>query len=352
MKYYFIFKNEVDITVGYVIDDKIESIRTSKFEDDFNNIYVAKLITKIESINGYIIEIEKNQKACIEKNKLIGDIKLGDEIIVQLFKKTEDQKLDKYTMNYAIAGKNLIYYPLRQNNKFSSKINRKQIFDFKKKLEEIDIFEGITFRTSSVDEKIESIIQEYSSLIKINNYIKKQAKFLPIPRKIYSNSKYIFEFIEKEFEYIITNDNNIHNILKYYYDDKKIIYDKEYNYNYDNNISLDLASLECSKINILGDSNIVIEKTEALTVVDINSGKNKNFLSINIKAVEEALRQVELRGIQGIILIDIINIEKKELEILIRKTKEFTYKYPKISYLGISNVGLMEFIRTGIKVDI
>ena len=352
MLYYFIFKDDKESTIGYVDGKEIENINSNDFEDEFNNIYIAKIISEIESIDGYIIEIEKNKKACIEKNKVTKDVKLGDEIIVQLYKKTEEGKFDKYTMNYAIAGKNLVYYPLRKENKFSYKINRNKLVEFKKKLEKADIFEGLTFRTSSIDVKIENIIQEYSSLIKINDYIKKQSKFLPIPRKIYSNSKYIFELINRKFDYIVTNNNEVYNILNYYFSDKNIIFNEEYDYKYDMNISEDLENLGSSKINILDNSNIIIEKTQALTVVDVNSGNDSNFFVINIEAIKETLRQIELRRIQGIILVDIINLKRNELEALIQNTKNYIKKYPRISYMGISNTGLMEFVRTGINIDI
>ncbi|QQK07155.1 ribonuclease E/G [Miniphocaeibacter halophilus] len=350
MNYYFVYKNKNIITIGYIVNNKLEVLENIDI-DERDSIYIAKIIKNIESINGFIIEIEKGVEACIGKGQIRGDKFLGDEILVQLYKKTGDNKFDKYTMDYSIAGQNIVYYPNREKNKYSRKINRKDLINFKKKIDSTAKFKGITFRTNSINISEEELLKEYKSLLKVDEYIKKQSKFLPIPRKLYSNPKSVFELISEEFEYIVTNNKEIKNILKNYYNTENVIYNEEYDYKYDENITEDLINLNSKKIIIKDNANIIVEKTEALTVIDVNSGRNEDFLEINKLAIKEALRQINLRNIQGIIVVDIININKKEFKVLNNFILREIKKYSKIKYFGITKTGLLEFIRTGINID-
>lgn len=350
MKYYFIYKKEEIITVGYIVNNRLKILRNIN-TDERDSIYIARIIKPIESINGFIIEIEKGLEACISKGQIKEGKALGDEILVQLYKKTGENKFDKYTMDYSIAGQNIVYYPNREKNKYSRKINRKDYLNFRRKIESSNKFKGVTFRTNSINISEEEILKEYNSLIKIDEYIKKQSKFLPIPRKLYSNPKSVFELISEEFDYIITNSKEIGNILKNYYNNENIIFNEEYDYKYDDNITEDLINISSKKINIDNTANIIIEKTEALTVIDVNSGRNEKYLEINKLATKESLRQIELRNIQGIVIVDIINLNKKDFEVLNSFIIREVEKYPKIKYYGKSKTGLLEFIRTGIKID-
>lgn len=350
MKYYFIYKKEEIITVGYIVNNRLKILRNIN-TDERDSIYIARIIKPIESINGFIIEIEKGLEACISKGQIKEGKALGDEILVQLYKKTGENKFDKYTMDYSIAGQNIVYYPNREKNKYSRKINKKDLINFRKKVNSTGKFKGVTFRTNSINILVKELLKEYDSLIKIDEYIKKQSKFLPIPRKIYTNSKNVFEIISEEFDYIITNNKEIKDVLKNYYNTEGIIYDIEYDYNYDDNITEDLINLNSKNINIKDNANIIIEKTEALTVIDVNSGNYENFLEINKLAIKESLRQINLRNIQGIIIVDIINLNKKDFKVLNNFILKEVEKYSKIKYYGISNTGLLEFIRTGINID-
>ncbi|MDL2310508.1 ribonuclease E/G [Peptostreptococcaceae bacterium OttesenSCG-928-C18] len=350
MKYYFIHTIDEETTIGLAVDNKLrllERHKTSSLRDD---IFIAKIVKEIPSISGYIIEIEKDVKGCIDKRFLPQDIKMGEEILVQLYKKTSLSKLNKFTMDYSISGKNLIYYPLREKNVFSRKIKKEMIEEFLLK-NDLSTFKGITFRTKSLENSIEILERENSSLKELNDYIVQQSKFLPIPRKVYSNIKFIYEVLDEDFDYIITNDKESYNGLRKYFKNKKIIYDENYNYEYDENISNDLVSLNNSKVDISKNINIIVEKTEALTVIDVNSSSEKSFLDVNKEAVLESLRQIELRDIKGIILVDAITMNKKQRKELINFIKDIIGNYSKINFEGISNTGLLEFVRMGINID-
>ena len=98
--------------------------------------------------------------------------------------------------------------------------------------------------------------------------------------------------------------------------------------------------------------NIVLEQTEALTIIDVNSGKNygkQSALEVNIEALETAFKEIRLRSISGIILIDLLKISKAEEEGLINQAKALVADdIAQVKIHGFSNLGLLEITRSKI----
>lgn len=108
------------------------------------------------------------------------------------------------------------------------------------------------------------------------------------------------------------------------------------------------------RIWLASGANLVIEYTEALTVVDVNSGKNEKenkgagkILSINLEAAEEILRQMRLRNLSGIIIVDFINMEAEEdREVLLKHMRSLCKADPvKTSIVDMTPLGLVEITR-------
>ena len=93
--------------------------------------------------------------------------------------------------------------------------------------------------------------------------------------------------------------------------------------------------------------NITIEETTALTAIDINRGHDtRSNLSINIEAIHEIARQIRLRNIGGIIIVDFIRMNKKDQAALLETIKEDIYTDPcTIQLHGFTNLGLIELTR-------
>ena len=109
----------------------------------------------------------------------------------------------------------------------------------------------------------------------------------------------------------------------------------------------------CSRIcHLKSGGNIVIEPTEALTVIDVNSGKNygkQNPFEVNVEALEAAFREIRLRSISGIILIDLLKVSKAEEEKLIEIANSLIDEdISRITIHGFSNLGLLEITRSKI----
>ncbi|MBR5970267.1 MAG: ribonuclease E/G [Lachnospiraceae bacterium] len=115
-----------------------------------------------------------------------------------------------------------------------------------------------------------------------------------------------------------------------------------------------LEDLEKRVIWLKSGAFLVIDKTEALTVIDVNSGKNiksgdNYFLNINLEAAEELMRQIRLRDISGIILVDFINMRGKDAkETLVERLKALAAKDPvRTAFVDFTVLGLAELTRAG-----
>ena len=103
-------------------------------------------------------------------------------------------------------------------------------------------------------------------------------------------------------------------------------------------------------VHLKSGANIVIEPTEALTVIDVNTSKSygkSNAMNTNIEALSEISKQVRLRSISGIIIIDLLKVSKKEEAELMELAKHiFSYDYSQITIHGFTNLGLLEITRS------
>lgn len=113
-----------------------------------------------------------------------------------------------------------------------------------------------------------------------------------------------------------------------------------------------MDQLLASKVWLDSGANIIIESLETLTVIDVNSGKNQSrkpetLLAINMEAAKEIARQLRLRNISGMIIVDFINLKSKEQQLeLIRLIRQELKKDPvPASFIDITKLGLVELTR-------
>ena len=181
------------------------------------------------------------------------------------------------------------------------------------------------------------------------------------PKQIYDSGgiikKLLIDIIDSGLEEIIVEDEQLeHEIkekLKYLNKEVKIIVDKEdilYNYNLDRQ----LKETEKRKIWLKSGGFITIDKTEALTAIDVNSGKSigkddleQTIFEVNYEATIEIAKQLRLRDIGGIIIIDYIDIHVKEnkQKIIDLLKSEIKKERSKVQIEGYTKLNLMELTR-------
>lgn len=310
----------------------------------------------------------------INKNGNINDVlKIGQKILVQITKEPISNKGPRLTSEISIAGRYLILIPFLKKISISHRIKdtleRERLINIIEKIKPKNF--GIIIRTVSQNKKFEILESDLIYLIKkwnfvINNIFKK----LP-PFKILSENKKVScilrDTFDSNFTSIICDDKSLYNdISSYIYsiDPKKNNIVKYYNskipifekYGIEKQIKTYLGK----NIPFGKGSYLIIEHTEAFHVIDVNSGiaqnniNNNSVLEINILAANEIARQIRLRDMGGIIVIDFIDMnsseDKKYLYDHFKKIMEKDRVKHKI--LPPSKFGLVQMTRQRVKPEI
>ena len=360
-------KNTYETKLALLEDNKLDEIYIERENEKeiSGNIYKGKIVDILN--NGEIIFVdiglEKNAFLSFENKKNIPKFNISDSLIVQVETEARDEKGARLTLDYSINGENLVLLPNSNNLSISKKIEDLEAI---KKLKDIflNIDKGLILRTKSVEKSPEALLEEYKRLELIDNQIKKGFKEKNTTLLYDSNSilKKALNLLDNDIDEFIIDDENSFNkiknnleeneknyllkkIKKYFKDEDIFSY-----YNIDSQIERALDR----KVYLESGASIVIEKTEALVSIDVNTGQNtgnqssQNFIfNTNLEACKEIARQIKLRNLAGIIIIDFIDLKKnsdrkKILEELKRHLKRDKME---INSLDFSHLGLVQFTR-------
>lgn len=386
MNYIFIDSNNRINKIGIVEDNRLVEYYTEEEKENklVGNIYRGRVDNVLPGLNAAFVDIGEGKngylyvKDALKREKILSDkrykisevLKIGQDIIVQVIKESLGSKGPKITKHLSIPGRYIVLTPFSPNANISRKIKDKREID---RLEAIgkEIIEdnhGLIFRTLSEDVEKDILEKEYKSLINIYKNIEGQRNFLPIPKLLYKEWGLIYKIIrdnfnEKEYK-IITNNKEIYNNLLEM--DKYFVYglkektklDLNFSTKYSKNIQKEINNAFKRKVYLKNGGYIVIDETEALTVIDVNTGKYvgsqslaQTVLNTNMEATKEIARQIRLRDIGGIIIVDFIDMRKKHhSDLLISKLKEyFKADKNKPNLVDITKLGLVEITRKKIR---
>lgn len=379
MDYIFIEKSKDDIKVGYVKDENLTEfyLEKERTKSLIGNVYRGRVLDIIEGMNSAFIDIgeEKNAYLSFSDSIPIGEIynrrtgkisdflKQGSDILVQVTRDSYDDKGAKVTRHIELPGKHIIFNPksnrINVSRKIKNKAKRNRLEELGKKII-IDDY-GMIIRTAAEEVEEWIIEEEYNTLYNIYEKLKRELNFIPCPKLIYRDLKDWEEIIrDRKLDYIIVNDKKIYeNILEiedqYGLEIKdKIRFNKEFSLDYDFNLSKQLKRGLSREVYLKSGASIVIDEVEALTVIDVNTksyiGKSnleKTILETNIEAAKEISKQIRLRNIGGIIIIDFIRMDKeKDIKKLMNEFKEQIEKDPmQTDIAGMTKLGLLELTR-------
>ena len=352
--YLFIYKDEDRIEYGKVLNSKLSSYFVKKFSDfEIVDIYRTRVVKKVDALQCFFVELKNGKNGFLDFKDTIGEVKVGDVIFVEIYKINAGDKAPNVSMNFSISSMfSVISYKNREDILISKKF-KKHNFNLKKKKNIKSNF-SVKLRKKSVDCDEDTLLNDIRKNVEKMQAIVDCLNNLPVPKLIYKKENFLEDFLLENEKYCcILNDKEIYKSFK----DNKFLenelkYDEEYSPKYDYNIGVYLEGLNKKTVEI-EDINIVIEETEALTVIDVNSkkktnetNKSKNALSVNLIAIEEIIRQISFRDISGIIIVDFINMKTKEKEILEENIKKLEITDNKIwNFHGFTKLGLYEITR-------
>ncbi len=282
----------------------------------------------------------------IEKSGLITDVlKSGDHIMVQVSKEAISSKGPRLTAEISIAGRNMVLLPFSNKISLSNKIrSQEEKVRLKRLLKSIkpEGF-GIIVRTVAKGKKVIELDSNLKVLYKRWQSVFKELKGAKagkmILKELNRSTAILRDILTSEFNSIHVNDKELYIELKDYLlsispKQEKIL--KLYKsktpilQNFD--VTKQIKSSFGKTVNMKNGTYLVIEHTEAMHVIDVNSGKKvdakkdqeENALLVNLKAAEEVARQLRLRDMGGIIVVDFIDMNSsKNRKLLFEKMREY-----------------------------
>lgn len=337
---------------------RIELLSVSDADKDIiGNIYVAKVKNVVKNLQACFVEYEKDTLGFLSFNDVPSGMKIveGMEIPVQIVKEASKNKEAVVTMKLSISGVYCIAQTGDGKLSVSHKLNGGDRARIKKELAQELPYNLIVRTNAGLLDDFDELKKEAELLFGRLDEIYGKAETRTIYSMIYKSEPEYVRFVkgiaQNAYERILTDDREIFENLS---DFNPSLYTDSFPMRKLYSLETKLDEILSKQVWLKNGGNIVIEHTEALTVIDVNSAKNdakKNreqvALGINLEAAEEIARQIRIRNISGIILIDFINMnDTASRELLTEKLKQFTSgDNIRCDFVDFTKLGLAELVR-------
>ncbi len=382
MNYTLIILKNIKLAFVYH-QDSLLSITMEHKIYPINKLYAGKISNILPSLDSAFIQLDQSENKngfmnldSKKKNQLENwkyNSHKNKHFLVQIIREPVNNKGPTVSSRIALKGKYLTLYPFQTNNPRQKSIynnNFKEYFQALTYLLRPSKF-SIAIKKETIKSDINFILVELNNLK--NRWIKfvKRSKYYTLPSSLGNETNFISKIFKKykniKFDSIHVNSHKeslrvkkILTMIDQYKADPNYKTKIEFHKNENSLIkyfSLDLIISYATKprVNLFTGGYIVIEKTEALTTIDINSGSfkslpnsNQTSLWINYLAIHEIARQIKLRNIGGIIIIDFIDSRNQydQMKLLKYINNLLKKDQTKCNIIQISELGLLELTRT------
>jgi len=304
----------------------------------------------------------------------IPTLKKGQEILIQIIKEPVSNKGVRVTSSVSLPGRFCVLLP------YDNKVGiSKKIYDFKERKRLRHIARqivpenyGLIIRTVAQKQDEEILKDDLKNLMKTWERIEKEAKSQNPPFLVYQDLNttvsVIRDLFNSDISKIFVDSKKLHKEIKNYLEfvqpaiaEKVELYKSTYGIFNTFKVDEQIKTLMGRKVSLPSGGYLIIEHTEAMVVIDVNSGKyakskeqELNSLKTDLEASREIARQLRLRDIGGIIVIDFIDLEddKNRKKVYDELKKEFRKDRAKVSVLPMSDFGLIQITRQRIRQNI
>ncbi|HEY4442331.1 MAG TPA: Rne/Rng family ribonuclease [Candidatus Elarobacter sp.] len=381
--------------VAILEDGRLAEIYVEREERVIGSIYKGKVVNVLPGMGASFCDIGLGRNAFlyvddINKTPLnIGDVEVmegrsgytitekvsrGDDVLVQIVKEPRGLKGARVSTNISLPGRYLILMPTGKFSGVSRKIESAEERNRLKAIMKAIRPEGMAtvVRTAAANVSNAELIADLGVLIRMWHGILEQYKRVPAPALLHKDMNLVYktarDFITPEVNHVWLDDEseteNVRDFMRllgpqyveriqYYEGGKKLFGDFK--------IDDEIARLMKPTVKLPSGGSIVIESTEALTVVDVNSGKftgGKNLddtiVRTNVEAATEIARQVRLRDIGGIIVCDFIDMssESDRNRVITALQEGLRKDRTRSTIQSFSPLGLLEFTRKRVGKDL
>lgn len=374
-------KNNFEINISVLENKKIAEICTHSAENEniIGNIYIGNVRNIVDGMQAAFVDIgiEKNTflsikdampKIDVAKEELVIDkkmseiLKTGDKLLVQVRKEPSEKKGARVSTHITLPGNYVVLMPktniitVSQKIEDSSEIER--LKNIVKSILPKDF--GVIIRTDAENLNETILKNDINEVLNKWYEIEKEYNENDNIGIIYDDHDVVYkavrDMVNKNTKKIFTNDKEIYEKVKKVATIKNVLVEYIETDDLYKKFGLitELENVENRKVWLKCGGYIAIDKTEALTAIDVNSGKyvgNSNLeqtaLSVNTEAAIEIMHQIRLKDIGGIVIIDYIDLENKDdqskvIEIM---KKEALKDRSKIDIKGYTKLNLVELTR-------
>lgn len=343
---------------AYIQDGALKKLKFVNKEQKYfeKDIFISKKKRQNISMKSVKLSLDENTDGFMHYI----DEENFDYKLCQIKKIYNNDKNPKLSFEITLVGKYLVYIKGSNGLAISSKAKDDTILkEFENQIDGIlpkDV--KIILRSNLKKEDISSAINEVVEFNTIYENIDKKAKLTSKPQLLYRQYEQEEMFLSKlneDIDELYTNDKTISQILKNSrFNIKDIIFDKNSNLFDINMINSEINKLLSDKVSLKHNINIYIQKTEAMHIIDVNSAgyfkyKNpsQNAYHINSYVIPEIARQISLRDLSGIILIDFIDMKDESLsnKLINQMQNCLDEDDRKASVVSMTKLSLMQIIR-------
>ncbi|MDB9854598.1 Rne/Rng family ribonuclease [Candidatus Marinimicrobia bacterium] len=378
----YVEKQDNHRMVGNVYKGKVENVLPGMQAAFVDIGYDLNAFLPFSEIGSDEFIVEDNDDDSDKKNKsknrkydnIEVDLKKNQEIYVQVIKEPFAGKGPRVTTEVALPGRLLVLVPnanyIGISKKIWDKYERRRLKKIAQKLRQNDL--GVIIRTVAEGKSEEHIENDFNQLIENWNQIEYKADRGEAPVLVYEDletaSSVVRDLLTPDVEKIIIDSKRIFKKTQKYLEDvspslldRLELYKLKAPLFESFGIESEIEKLMRPKAWLKSGAYLIIEKTEAMVVVDVNSGRfvgkklhEENSLKINLEAAREVARQLRLRDLSGLIVIDFIDMKHQDNQkkVYHELRKELRKDRAKVAVAPITEFGLLEMTRQRIRVSL
>lgn len=337
------------------------------------NIYLGRVRNILPGMNAAFVDIGTGRNAYLAAQDAGADrieklLKPGQAVLCQVDKEPGGSKGPRVTMNLSLAGRRLVCLPGQRDAGVSKKIEdeteRERLYTVAKSLSE-EFGAGVILRTACEGCAYDEIREEYLSLLEAWRPVHEKSRYLSAPTLLRADGDLclyaVRELLREDTDALRTDDEALFARLKSYAEAltpqlaDRVTYHKCETPLFDLlRVDRQLENALDRRVDLKSGGTLVIDECEAMTVIDVNTAKftgrgslEETLFEINLEAAKEIARQIRLRDLGGIIVVDFIDMNQKEhREALLESLKElFASDANRTTVHGFTQLNLVELSR-------
>ena len=301
-------------------------------------------------------------------------VRSGEEIVVQVTKEPMGTKGARISTKISLPGRYVVLMPgidtVGISHRIGSAEERERLKKALERLRPVDV--GIIARTAAEGVSPEKLKEDIDSLLRLWDRILKKAEIMSAPCALYEEASLVYtlvrDVLDEEVESVWINSFFGYQKIKDFVDsiapslsNRVKLFEGRENIFEHFGLNREIEKALSRRVWLKSGGYLVFDRAEAMTVVDVNTGKfvgkgnlQETIFKTNMEAAEEIARQVRLRDIGGIILVDFIDMEKKEhRRQVVRKLEEALLKdRSRCTVVEMSELGLVEMTRKRLRKEI